>query len=244
MEAGTYISLSLADAMRRDLDVTANNIANTTTAGFKGERVVFDSFLETAANGVQTEFVLDVGSYVDTRQGALSHTGNPLDVALNGPGWLSYRTPEGQTVFGRDGQLVIGAEGNLQTLSGAQVLDSGGSPIALPPDLGEVQISPDGTISSSAGTLGQIGVFDVPSIQNYSREGAGMFRPPEGNIGDVKAAEATEVVQGSIESSNVQAVSEVIRLVEVQNAYQRANSLIENEDRLLRDSLRRLGRMG
>lgn len=236
--------MSLADAMRRDLDVTANNIANTTTAGFKGERVVFDSFLETASNGEQTEFVLDVGSYVDTRQGALSHTGNPLDVALNGPGWFSYLSPEGQTVFGRDGQLVIGAEGNLQTLSGAQVLDAGGSPIALPPDLGEVKISPDGTISSAAGTLGQIGVFDVPSIQDYSREGSGMFRPPASGTGDVTPAEATEVVQGSIESSNVQAVSEVIRLVEVQNAYQRANSLIENEDKLLRDSLRRLGRMG
>lgn len=244
MEAGSYISLSLATAMRRDLDVTANNIANTNTSGFKAERIVFDSFVEIATEGEETEFVVDVGSYVDTRQGALSHTGNPLDVALNGPGWLSYRTVEGQVVYGRDGQLVISPEGNLQTLSGAQVLDSGGGPITLPPDLSEIMIASDGTISSTDGPLGQIGVFDVPSIQAYVRQGAGMFRAPDGIGGDVAPAENTEVIQGSIEASNVQAVSEVIRLVDVQSAYKRANTLIENEDKLLRDAIRRLGRMG
>ncbi len=243
MEAGSYISLSLATAMRRDLEVTANNIANVNTAGFKSERIVFDSFIATTTNGEQTEFVVDVGSYVDTRQGPLSHTGNPLDIALNGPGWLSYRTPEGQIAYGRDGQLVVSADGYLQTVSGARVLDSGGAEITLPPDLSDVRIASDGTISSDDGPLGQIGVVELPSIQSYLREGSGMFRPPDGDTGDVTPAQSTEIVQGSIESSNVHAVAEVTRLVEVQNAYKRANSLIENEDGLLRDSLRRLGRM-
>ncbi len=243
MEAGSYISLSLATAMRRDLEVTANNIANVNTAGFKSERIVFESYMETAGNGEQTEFVVDVGSYVDTRQGPLSHTGNPLDIAMNGQGWMSYRTPEGHVAYGRDGQLVISSEGYLQTVSGARVLDSGGAEITLPPNLSNVKISPDGTISSDDGPLGQIGMFDLPSIQSYVREGSGMFRPSDGDANDVTPARNTEIVQGSIESSNVQAISEVTRLVEVQNAYRRANSLIENEDGLLRDSLRRLGRM-
>ena len=82
MEASGYISLSLATALRHDLDVTANNIANANTAGFKGEHVAFDAMLETSPSGLETEFVIDVGSYVDTRQGALTHTGNPLDIRI------------------------------------------------------------------------------------------------------------------------------------------------------------------
>ena len=243
MEAGAYISLSLATAMQRDLDVTANNIANANTAGFKGERIAFDAYLESAPGGEETEFVLDVASYVDTRQGALTQTGNPFDVALNGPGWLSYRTPEGQVGYGRDGRLMLSPDGNLVTLSGAQLLDSGGAPITLPPDLSEVRISSDGTISSVDGPLAQIGLFDLPSIQTFKREGDGFFVPPEGGGGDARPAEGTEVIQGAIESSNVQPVAEVTRLMEVQRAYERANNLIDNEDKLLRDMLRRLGRM-
>ena len=244
METNSYISLSLATAMQRNLDVTANNIANANTAGFKGERIAFEAYLTSTPGGEETEFVLDVGSFVDTRQGPLSETGNPLDIALNGPGWLSYRTAEGEIVYGRDGRLVIGPSGELQTLSGSQVLDSGGGAISVPPDIGELQISPDGTISSMAGPVAQIGVFDVPSIQSYLRDGAGMFRAPEGADTDIEVTTSTLVVQGAIEASNIQPVAEVIRLMDVQRAYQRANTLIDNEDRLLRDALQRLGRNG
>ncbi len=244
MESSGYISLSLASAMRADLDVTANNIANANTAGFKSEHIAFDTMIAASPSGQVSDFVVDVGSFVDTRQGALTQTGNPLDISLNGTGWLSYRTSEGAIAYGRDGRLALNPDGELQTLSGARVLDSGGGPITLPPDAGEITISADGTISSAAGPLAQIGVFDLPAIQSYHRLGAGMFAPPEGAGNDAIPALDTEVIQGSLEMSNVQPIAEVTRLMDIQKSYDRAKKLIDNEDQLLRDALRRLGRMG
>lgn len=247
MDNTTYISLSLATALQRQLDVTANNMANASTAGFKGERVVFSSYLHrdpTAATG-DTNFLVDRGSYMNHQQGAVSLTGNPLDVALKGDGWFGYETPEGQRGYGRDGHFTVDAEGRLVTLSGARVLDIGGNPIAVPPDaLNDVSISRNGTISSlENGVVAQLGVFTLPDIQAYERIGNGMFIEPdiEGIRAPVPDA-VTEVVQGAIEGSNVQPVVEMTQMMSIQKAYERAVQLMNGEDELRRDMLRRVGR--
>ncbi|SDG46668.1 flagellar basal-body rod protein FlgF [Sulfitobacter delicatus] len=243
MTETTHISMSLATSLQRQLDITANNIANASTAGYKGEHVVFESLLQdkSTSSDDQAAFVSDTGSYIDTRPGALSQTGNPLDVALHGEGWFSYQTPEGEQAFGRDGSFTIDTQGNLTLLSGAKVLDAGGAPIQLPTEgLGEINISEDGTISGSeTGPLGRIGVFDVPEIQSYKRLGAGMLVAPEG-AAKPGPAEGTAVRQGSLELSNVNPVREMTRLIDVQRAYERTNSLMGNADDLRRDSLKRI----
>ncbi len=243
MTESTHISMSLATSLQRQLDITANNIANASTAGYKGEHVVFESLLQdtTLSADDQSAFVSDTGSYIDTRPGALSQTGNPLDVALHGEGWFSYQTPEGQQAYGRDGSFVIDTQGNLTLLSGAKVLDAGGAPIQLPTQgLGEINISEDGTISGSeTGPLGKIGIFDIPEIQSYKRLGGGMLIAPEG-AAKPGPAEGTAVRQGSLELSNVNPVREMTRLIDVQRAYERTNSLMGNADDLRRDSLKRI----
>lgn len=247
MDNSTYISLSLATALRRQLDVTANNMANTSTAGFKGERVVFSSFLhrdESAATG-DTSFLIDRGSYVDQQQGAITVTGNALDVALKGEGWFGYETPQGQRAYGRDGHFAVDAQGALITMSGARVLDIGGNPINLPPDaLNDLSISRNGTISSLAnGVISQIGVFTLPDVQSYERIGNGMFIQPD--LDGIRPAipdGTTEVVQGAIEGSNIQPVVEMTRMMSIQKAYERAVELMNGEDDLRRDMLRRVGR--
>jgi flagellar basal-body rod protein FlgF len=247
VDNSTYISLSLATALRRELDVTANNMANASTAGFKGERVVFSSYLhrdEAAATG-DTSFLIDRGSYVDQQQGAITLTGNMLDVALKGEGWFGYETPQGQRAYGRDGHFAVDAQGALITMSGARVLDLGGNPINLPPDaLNDLSISRNGTISSLAnGVISQIGVFTLPDVQSYERIGNGMFIAPD--LEGVRPAlpdTTTEVVQGAIEGSNVQPVVEMTRMMSIQKAYERAVELMNGEDDLRRDMLRRVGR--
>ena len=246
MDNSNYVALSLAQAMQRDLDVTANNIANANTAGFKGEHIVFESYLHDSADPQVTEdvsFVLDSGSYLDDRQGPLSETGNPLDVALLGKGWFSYRTPEGDMAYGRDGRFVTSPQGDLMPLSGSMVLDAGGGEIALPPGTGDVVISRDGTISTAdGGVIAQIGVFDLPELQSLERIGNGMFVRAEGAAPAVQiAALETEVVQGSIERSNIEPVVEMTRLMEIQRAYERAVNLMTAEDDLRRDTLQKLG---
>ena len=246
MDNSTYVALSLAQAMRQELDVTANNIANANTAGFKGEHIVFESYLH-EGGGIEDSqdisFVTDVGSYLDARQGPMTQTGNPLDVALLGKGWMSYETAEGQVAYGRDGRFALDQQGVLITTSGARVLDVGGGTITIPPDAGELTISRDGTISSGTnGVIGQIGVFDLPDLQALMRIGNGLLVRPEGS-GPAPArlsALETEVVQGSIEGSNVEPVSEMTRLMEIQRAYERAINLMSGEDDLRRDTLRRL----
>ena len=246
MDNSTYISLSLATALRREMDVSANNMANANTTGFKAERVVFSSYLHSdpaAATG-DANFLIDRGSYVDPRQGAISQTGNLLDVALQGDGWLGYETPQGQRAYGRDGSLAIDAQGNLVTLTGARVLDIGVNPIALPPDAGaDLSISRSGVISSlSNGVIGQIGVFGLPDLQVYERIGNGMFVPPDvEGIRPPVPDTVTQVIQGAIEGSNIQPVVEMTRMMSIQKAYERAVQLMNSEDELRRDMLRRIG---
>ncbi|SDF34334.1 flagellar hook-basal body complex protein [Limimaricola pyoseonensis] len=248
MDNSTFVSLSLATAMQTALDVSANNIANANTAGFKSEKVVFDSYLHREGSPSErrdTDFLIDRGSFLDESQGALSRTGNPLDLALQGDGWFAYETPEGRTALGRDGRFAIDPEGNLVTLNGARVLDPGGAPIVLPPDLGAgaLTVSQDGTISSEAnGVMGRVGLFAPGDLQSYERLGAGMLVPPEAAPGGLPpAARETRLVQGAIETSNVQPVVEMTRMMSIQQAYDRALKLIGEEDNLKRDMLRRLG---
>ncbi|MGY6695967.1 MAG: flagellar hook-basal body complex protein [Roseinatronobacter sp.] len=247
MDNSSYVSLSLATALQRKLEVTANNMANANSAGFKGERVVFSSYLHrdpTAATG-DTNFLIDRGSYIDSQQGAISHTGNPLDVALKGEGWFSYETPQGLRTFGRDGHFSTDAQGNLVTLSGARVLDIAGNPIALPPDAArDLSISRTGMISSlENGAIAQIGIFVLPDLQAYERIGNGMFAQPDiAGIRPPVPDTESEVIQGAIEGSNVQPVIEMTRMMSIQKAYERAVQLMNGEDELRRDLLRRVGR--
>ena len=244
MTETSYLGMSLASSLQRQLDVTSNNIANANTAGYKGEHVVFETFVQQNAGADQdpANFVRDRGSYVDMRPGALVQTGNPLDLALNGEGWFSYLTETGQRAFGRDGGFALDTEGNLRTLSGAQVLDEGGGPIVLPTQgLGELTIAEDGTISGSeTGPLGKVGIFDIPGIQSYSRIGAGMFVAPAGAAAP-EASTTTQVMQGALEGSNVNPIREMTRLIDVQRAYERTNTMMGNADGLQRDALKRIG---
>lgn len=240
MDSTTHVAVSLASAMRRALDVTANNIANAGTPGFKAERIALETYA--SPDGAPSAYVFDAGSYVDLRQGALMTTGNPLDVALAGPGWLAYATPDGRTAYGRDGSLMLDAQGRLVTSSGAQILDDAGAPVVLPPDASPIEIASDGTISTPGGEpIARIGVFDVAAPDALERLGGGLLGAPDGGA-QARPAEGTAVVQGAIEGSNVAPVVEMTGLLEIQRAYERATRLIRTHDELARDAIRRAGR--
>ena len=240
MDSTTHVAVSLATAMRRSLDVTANNIANAGTAGFKAERIALDMF---STGGGGTEYVLDAGSYVDVRQGAMTTTGNPLDVALTGPGWLAFATLDGRTGYGRDGNLALDADGNLVNAAGEFLLGPDGAPIALPPDAGAIEIAPDGTITSAdGGPLARIGVFDLDEPNALERIAGGLLVARAGGADGARPAEGTTILQGAVESSNVEPVLEMVGLLEIQRAYERATQMIRTHDELARDAIRRAGR--
>lgn len=243
-EIAGYVGLSRLTALRRQMDVTTNNIANMNTAGFKGERVIFNEHLErVSAPGPGREeqsYVIDKGTFTDLAQGGFETTGNPLDVALHGDGWLSYMSDEG-VVYGRDGRFVIDDLGRLSTVDGKPVLDVNGAEIVLPLDEGaDVAIAGDGTISVDGMAIGALGLFTFDSPQRLERMGNGVLRAPEDEM-PLPAME-TSVVQGAIENSNVQPVVEMTRMMELHRAYESVTRLSENAGELQRKAINQLGR--
>lgn len=239
-----YIALSASMMRRRTIDISANNMANANTAGFKAERGMFEEYVQRATGDKSgpKSFVVDRGSFLETDQGSHLQTGNPLDVALQGEGWLSYQTDAGERVFGRDGRMAIDAQGNLVTLTGAAVLDAGGGPIAIPIDAGQISITEGGAITDEqGGVIAELGVFSIPDIQRYDRMGSGMFVAPE-DAAPTMADLDTTVHQGFVEQSNINTITEMTRMMEVQRAYDRSTKLIDNTSELRKSVIARLGR--
>ena len=153
MQNAVLVGLSRQVALGREMDVVANNIANLNTTGFKADGSIFEEFLASAARadqtGGQVSFVRDRGIWHDMSQGPVEHTGNSLDVAIDGKGFLVVQTPRGER-YTRNGSMQINASGQLVTSDGFAVLGDGG-PIQFQPNDRQVSISRDGTISVREG---------------------------------------------------------------------------------------------
>src|SRR6476661_8634107 len=157
MENAVLVGLSRQVALHRELEVVANNIANLNTTGFKSDGALFEQYLMPVArdNGFtgadsRLHFVQDRATWLDLGQGPIQQTGSPLDVAIDGKGFLVVQTPRGER-YTRNGALQIGPNGNLMTTDGLPVLGDGG-PITLQPNDREVSITSNGTVSVRAGT--------------------------------------------------------------------------------------------
>ena len=244
MDTSNYLPLAAAAGLQRALEVTAGNMANATTTGHRAGRVVFENMLAQPPLGPDSglSYGRDRLSYADLGQGTLVNTGNLLDVALEGDAWFAYATPEGGVAYGRDGRLFMNAEGNVVTANGMAVLDAGGGALVLPPETGQPQIADDGTISTADGdVLGQIGRFSAPDIATWQRYGQSMFMPRDGLGADLEPAENARVLQGVLEHSNVNPVSEMVRMIEIQRAFDQNMAFAKNQDQLRSQTLGRLG---
>jgi flagellar basal-body rod protein FlgF len=244
MGSANSVSLSLATAMQRSLDVAANNMSNASTAGYKAIRPLFESVSQNGTKDPEAvNYVRDTGNYMDTTQGALTPTGNQLDLAVSGTGWFSYETSDGQVAYGRNGRLAVNANGQLTTLTGSPILDTGGSPITLPEEVGQdVTVARDGTMTDNEGELlGQIGLFRVLDPNQLIPIGSGLYLLPPGS----QAAEPTtrsNIMQGFSEQSNVEPAMEIIRLMEIQRTYERAVQVMNDANELTKSAVQRIAR--
>jgi flagellar basal-body rod protein FlgF len=238
MEANLYVGLSGQIALQKRMETIANNVANTSTPGYRAEEVRFQSLISEASRD-PTAFASTGESYLVRRSGGLTHTGNTLDVAVKGEAFLAIQTPAGQ-VYTRDGRMQMSEAGELQTLNGYPVLDAGGAPIQLDPNGGAVRIGADGTLTQNDRQLGALGLFTIPADANLTRfENSGV-------VPDVPAEPALNfakigVAQGFIEQSNVNPVSEITRLVMVTRAFEAVTNILNQSEQQQRDSIRALG---
>lgn len=240
MQNAQLVSLSRQIALQRQMDVVANNIANLNTTGFKAEDMLFEQYdMPVAADndfqGSQTvAYTEDWATVHDMANGPIEQTGNPLDVALSGPGFLTVQTPNGNR-YTRDGALAVNASGTLVDLDGNPVLSNGG-PVTFAPDETDIVISKDGTISSSAGIKGQLSIAEFADPQQLTRAGNNLWNGP-----DPQPASNTSVIQGSIEASNVSGVTEMATMMRVQRAYEQIADLMSRQDDLRNEAVQKLG---
>ncbi len=230
MENPTYIALSKLEAQQRTMDVIAGNIANANTVGYRAERVLFSDFLvkqkdaHTAPGGKTLSFTQDRATYRDHSAGTLTQTGNPLDLALGSTGFFSVQTSNGVRLT-RSGRFGLLADGTVADSSGNALLDTGGSPIQLPAGDSHIQIAADGTISAESGRIAQVGVVDVSDTNQLFPEGGKLFRS------DLTPQPATKprVVQGSLEESNVQPVTELTQMMQTEREFQFVSQFVSSE---------------
>ncbi len=235
------LGLQTQRVLQRRMDVAANNLANVATSGFKADALVLEEADRTPAHAEedprQFRFVRDIGIVHQMDQGPIAMTGNPLDVALEGDGFIMVQGPNGPQ-FTRDGAFTLTGEGRLVTSDGRAVLSSGGAPIVLDPQGDTPSIGRDGAIRVAGVEAGRIGVVSFAAPGALAKVGDNLWDAQGQAPGEFEGV----VVQGALEGSNVRPVVELTRLIEISRAYQSAAKIVSGADDLRQRAIERLGR--
>lgn len=236
MDTAIYVNLSTQTAVKREIEIVANNLANMTTAGFRAERTLFDDALRKTGGGEPISFVIDRASYTDYRPGGLTQTDNPLDIAINGKGFFQVETEQGVR-YTRDGRLTLTPFGDLSAIDGSAILSVDGTPIQIPPEAARIEIADDGTINADGVDIARIGLYEFGNEQVLVREADGRFSAP---VDPVPSARST-IKQGMVEGSNVDPIREITRLITLSRAYEQSSKMASDVHGQKKDAVKRLG---
>jgi flagellar basal-body rod protein FlgG len=241
-------------AQEQNIEVIANNVANINTTGFKRSRAEFTDLIyqnerlqgvssrgrdATVPEGAQIGLGVRTAAIRSVNiQGALTSTGNTLDVAINGRGWFQVTTANGDTVYTRDGAFNTNAQGQLVTSDGLLVTPN----IVIPPTATSVAVSQSGLVTATvagqttAQTIGQLTIANFVNDAGLLALGGNLFQqtaasgqPNVGIPGDVAFG---VIQQGYLEASNVDPVSEITNLISAQRAYEMNSKVIQAADQM------------
>jgi flagellar basal-body rod protein FlgF len=249
MQNALLVGLSRQAALERQLNAISNNIANVNTIGYKADQTLFEEFLTSGAHednflapDRRVSYVQDRGVFHDFTQGAVQQTGNPLDIAIDGNGFLAVQTAAGER-YTRDGNLQINNQGQLVTNAGNLVLGQNGAIVFQPTDH-DISISADGTITVQEGVArtdtirGKLRIVDFAGTQALSKEGYNLFSA--GNGVAAQPAVNSTVRQGYVEKSNVNSVSEMSHMIEVTRAYSAISAMLQQQAELQKNAINQL----
>jgi flagellar basal-body rod protein FlgF len=231
MENIATIALSRLIAQSRALDVTAGNIANANTPGFRAERMLFTSWLAREPAGAEPPgggpiaFAQDRATFRDSTPGSRKVTGNPLDLAIgNEAGWFTVATPQGPRLT-RAGHFQLDANGTVVDAQGNALLDVNGRPLQTVPTDTALHVAADGTLASENGMIGRIGVVRPDDETKLSAEGGSRFAAdtPTSAVAD------PQIIEGAIEESNVQPIRELTRMMQQLREFQFTAQMIQAE---------------
>jgi flagellar basal-body rod protein FlgF len=223
----TLSTLQVQMVLTRQMDMLADNLANVGTPGFKNEmlavsakRIRLPGGTELIGQPMTLERNMDDGSF--------TQTGNPLDLAIKGSGFFAVQTPLGDR-YTRNGHLQIDSQGQLVNTAGYPVLSEGGQPISFQPTDSDISVGQDGTVSvrrnGSQVNVGTIGIVTFADPVKLQRVSGSLFRATEAPVPSTDG----RIVQGMVEESNVQSVTEITRMIDINRRFQAAQRIIEAE---------------
>ncbi|PTW60183.1 flagellar basal-body rod protein FlgF [Breoghania corrubedonensis] len=238
MQSSLYVSLSSQVAIARRLDTVARNVANMNTAGYRADEIKFSEVLSkkgpdpvSFANGGET--------YISRQHGGLTKTDNPLDIAIDGDGWLAVRTTSG-IAYTRDGRMQMGTDGMLRSVNNYPVLDSGGLPIMLDPEAGSPTITADGAVYQGENRLGDVGLFTIASDARLTRYDNSAVIPDKPATPVLEFSE-NGFAQGYTEGSNVNPIREMTKMIELTRTFESISKMIDSGADNQQQAIRELG---
>lgn len=236
MENALFIGLSKQIALRNQMDIVANNVANMNTTGYRGQNMMFKEFIEEPRGQEEDlSYVLDFGQYDNTAPGPHTLTGNPLDVAVTGPGFMGV-LKNGEVMYTRAGNFNIDPAGRLTNPSGMPVAGEGGGEITIPAGTAEIKFLEDGTVTADGQPLGKLLLAEFENPQSLRPVGDVLYTTdaePQGAVNTI-------VKQGILEGSNVNSIKEVTNMISVLRDYQSVQSVVSDEDERQSTAIREL----
>ena len=237
MDSASFVTLNRQAGLLKEMETVAHNIANMATNGYRREGVIFSEFVVKSGEGNASLSMAHANARMsDLEQGALMQTNGTFDFAIEGPGFFLVATADGDRLT-RAGSFTPSADGLLLAPDGAMLLDAGGAPVFVPPDANRISMGADGTLSADGNPLAQIGLWEPADPLAMTRAEGVRF-----DLGGapIPTGEA-RILQGFVERSNVDAVSELTRMIEVQRAYELGRTFLDREDERVRATIRTIG---
>ena len=220
MDKSLYVAMTGAKGILDAQAVNNFNLANASTTGFKADLAAFQSQAVAGSGYASRVYATDSTTGWDQSQGALLTTGQPLDVALQGPGYIAVQGPNGQEAYTRNGDLHLTSTGLLVTSTGQPVLGDNG-PITLPPsssikigDDGTITVLPFGAPAQSLATVGRIKLVNPPA-DTLVRASGGLFQLAAGGSATAPADASVKLASGVLESSNVDLASAMVNMIDL-----------------------------
>jgi flagellar basal-body rod protein FlgG len=237
MLEGLYSAAAGMAAQQERIDGVANDLANTSTTGYKHVRIGFRDLLYSAqGNGAGPTVMAGSGAAAELigrsqGQGPLQDTGQPLDVAIQGPGWIQVKREDGSLALTRDGSLRLDAEGRLTTKDGLLVQPPIKVPAGTSPQ--DISIASDGTVRvGAAAPLGTIKLVTVPAPDGLQALGGNLYATTTASGATADATDAT-LSQGKLEGSNVDVGDAMVEMIDAQRSFQLASKAIQMQDQML-----------
>lgn len=239
---GFFSAVSGGAAQEVWLEKVSNNLANVNTTGYKGDYPAFESILlgDAGSKGKASSSValVRINEGIDMSQGPIKRTGNPLDLAIEGPGFFVVDTPQG-TRYTRSGNFSMSSEGVLTTLNGYSVMGERGEVHISGKD---VAVTEDGTVFVDGKKVDRLRVVDIDGDRYLGKEGDNLFSLRPG--GKEVEPEGAYILQGAIENSNVKVVAEMTRLINISRAYEACQKIIHSMDEVSSKAINEVGKVG